>query len=284
MQRAVRQPDLIAPETTLRHRLGRRVQAAPRMGQIIKALRLSMACLAVGLAVTAFRLTRLPLSLSPLAAVFCITCATMLQNDWRDRYHDIKKGKTFASAHPRIFLLLLLSVWSACCLLVGAIALQNAGPALLLAAMAVAGLIYSETRKIPWAPIILTAITSASPAFLPATLAADASRTLPLFAAAALLVFGREILKDLADEKFDAGHKWTIPLAYGDRTAKWLAMLSVVGGCLIAAIISPLVVAGIFLAAIGVVLFWRNISPATAKSWLDTGVAVALAVLVTFPP
>jgi 4-hydroxybenzoate polyprenyltransferase len=284
MQRALRQPDLITPETNLTHWLRGRWRAASGAGQMIKALRVSMACLAVGLAVTAYRLERLPLSLSTLAAVFCITCATMLQNDWRDRYHDIKKGKSFASDHPRIFLLFLLSVWCACCLSVGVIALQNGTLALLLAAMALAGLVYSETRKIPWTPVFLTAVTSASPALLPATVAADAAPALRLFAAAALLIFGREILKDLADKPFDDGHKWTIPLAYGNRTAKWLAIVSVIGGCLVAALISPLAIAGILPAGMGAVLSRRNLSLATAKRWLDVGTALALLVLAGFPP
>ena len=46
------------------------------------------------------------------------------------------------------------------------------------------------------------------------------AQMLPLFGAAALLVFGREILKDVEDEEIDGGYKWTIPLAYGNRAAR----------------------------------------------------------------
>jgi 4-hydroxybenzoate polyprenyltransferase len=86
--------------------------------------------------------------------------------------------------------------------------------------MALAGLLYSEVRKIPWTPISLSALTSGSPAFLPSTLRADAAEMWPLFAAASLLMFGREILKDLEDETIDQGYKWTIPVAYGERATE----------------------------------------------------------------
>ncbi len=248
------------------------------------ALRMTMACLAVGLAVSAFRLARLQLSVLALASVFCIFCAARLQNDWRDRYQDVKRGKSFAFAHAKLFLLCLLSCWAVCCLLVGAVALQNGPLALLLAAMGLAGLLYSETRKLPWVPILISAITSASPAFLPSTLEPDMDRMLPLFAAAALYIFGREILKDLEDVRFDEDYKWTIPLAYGDRIARRLAVVSVAGACISVATISSLAVAGILAAAIGLVLFCRNISLGTTMNWLDAGAALVILALVAFPP
>ena len=234
------------------------------------ASRATMAFLAVGLAVSAFRLAKLQLSLATLASVFCIFCVARLQNDWRDRYQDIKKEKKFASSYAKLFLLYLLLCWAVCCLLIGMVALQNKMSTLLLVAMALVGLFYSETRKIPWLPISLSAITSASPAFLPLPLEPDAARML-LFVAATLLIFGREILKDLEDKKFDEDYKWTIPLAYGDRTAKWLVIVSVAGACVFAAAISPLTIPGILVASIGLVLFCRSIPPATTMNWLDAG-------------
>jgi 4-hydroxybenzoate polyprenyltransferase len=248
------------------------------------ALRLSMACLAVGLAVSAFRLARLPLSLPTLGAVFFIFCGARLQNDWRDRHHDLKKGKTLAYSRPKLFLLSLFACWSACCLLIGLAARQDEALALLLSAMALAGLLYSEMRRVPWAPISLSAITSASPAFLPSTLKTDAAEMWPLFAAAALLMFGREILKDLEDEKIDQGYKWTIPVAYGERTARRFAIASVVIACVSATTISPLAIIGSLAAGVALVMFWRDGAPRVIMNWLDTGAALVIAAVAAFPP
>ena len=247
-------------------------------------LRTSMACLAVGLAASAFRLAKLQISLSILASVFFIFCAARLQNDWRDRYQDRKRGKTFASSHQRIFLSCLLACWAVCCLLIVIVASRSATSALLLSAMALAVLLYSETRKIPWLPISLFTITCASPAFLPSTLESNTERMLPLFAAAALFIFGREILTDLRDKEFDRTYKWTIPVAYGDRAAKWLAIISIAGACIAVATISPLVIAGILVAGMGLTLFCRDTSPTRTTNWLDGGAALVVAALVTFPP
>lgn len=243
-----------------------------------------MACLAVGLTVAAFRLAKLEPPVIALAAVFCIACAARLQNDWRDRFHDRKKGKTLASAHPWAFVLGVLASWSVCCLLVAVIAVQSATLALVLAALALAGMIYSETRAVPWLPISLSAAASAAPALLPSALQGGTVQMLPLFGAAALLVFGREILKDIEDEGVDGGYKWTIPLAYGNRTAKWLVVASVAGGCAVAAIISPLAIAGVALAVTGIVLVWRNAAPAATMRWLDAGAALVIIALAVFPP
>ena len=266
----------------LEHSLQRRCRSVADHTAVLRPL--WMACLAVGLAATAYRLTKLPMSAWTLAAVLCISCATRLQNDWRDRYHDLQKGKTFAWAYPKLFVVTVLSFWTVCTLLLATIALRNRTSALLLVAAAIAGLLYSETRRIPWAPILLSAIASASPAFLPSTLKPEVGRLLPLFAVAVLLIFGREILKDVEDKKFDAGYKWTIPLAYGCRAARWLATASVAGACVVAATISPLACVGILAAGAGLVLFWRDSAPATTMNCLDTGAALVIGALLIFPP
>jgi 4-hydroxybenzoate polyprenyltransferase len=248
---------------------------------VIHALRLAMGCLAaIALAMSAFRLTEHKPSLLVLAALFCIVGATRLQNDWRDRYHDIGKGKALACSRPRLFAGCVLGLWALCCVLIGVVALQSGMTALLLGAMGLIGLVYSEARRIPWAPILLCSITAASPAFLPATLDQGLNRTLPLFVAAALLIFGREILKDFEDKKIDENYKWTIPLAYGERTAKWLVGMSVSGACIVVATITPWAIAGTVIMAAGLVLLRRDVSPQRAANWVDVGAAFAVAALV----
>jgi 4-hydroxybenzoate polyprenyltransferase len=248
------------------------------------ALRGSMAYLGVGLVVCAFRIANVPLSFSVLAAVFCVFCVARLQNDWRDRYHDVGKGKLFASERPRMFLFVLVAAWAICCALIAITAVGHWPAALLLCGMALAALLYSETRRLRWVPISLSALTSASPVLLPATVVRGTDPMLSLFAAVALLIFGREILKDLEDRRIDAGYKWTIPLAYGDRTAKWLAIASVAGAAALAAAVSPLGIAGVCIAAVGLVLVSRDTAPADAMKWLDAGAAFVIGALVIFPP
>lgn len=246
-------------------------------------LRTTMACLAVGLAATALRIAGQPVSALTLAAVFLIFCAARMQNDWRDRRQDIKKGKTFAARRPRLFASLLLANWAACGALIGLEALRSVPLALLLAAMVVAGLVYSETRRVPWMPISISVITSASPAFIPSTLVPGAKPMLPLFAAAALFILGRELLKDLDDRPIDGGYKWTIPVAYGERTAKWVAVLSLAGACVACAAISPLTLLGIVVAAVGVTLIGLDGSRSATLDWLDAGAALVILALLVFP-
>jgi 4-hydroxybenzoate polyprenyltransferase len=246
-------------------------------------LRARMAWLGVGLAACAFRVASLPLPLSALVPVFCIFTATRLQNDWRDRNHDLKKGKRFASGHPGLFLGLVFSSWALCGLLIVIAALQNRMLALLLLLMVLEGLIYSETRRVPWLPISISVLLSASPAFFPATLTSDVNRMLPLFAVAALFIFGREMLKDLEDSAIDAGYKWTIPVAYGERTAKWLAIGSIVAACAVAATISPWTLGGSIVAVMGLFLFSRDSPLSTTMNWLDIGAALVVVTLVMFP-
>jgi 4-hydroxybenzoate polyprenyltransferase len=248
------------------------------------ALRGSMAYLGVGLVVCAFRIANVPLSFSILAAVFCVFCVARLQNDWRDRHHDVGKGKFFASERPGMFLVGLAAAWALCCALIAITALEHWQAALLLCGMALAALVYSETRRLQWVPILLSALTSASPVLLPATVMRGADPMLPLFAAVVLLIFGREILKDLEDRRIDGGYKWTIPLAYGDRAAKRLAIASVAGAAILAAAVSPLGIAGVALAGVGLVLILRDTAPADAMKWLDAGAALVIGALVIFPP
>jgi 4-hydroxybenzoate polyprenyltransferase len=108
-----------------------------------------MCLLAALLTVAAFHLADLPTSWLVVATIFFIACSSMLQNDWRDRYHDDQKGKDIALRYPRKFLSLVSIFWI---IVGGCIVLsfmQNFHTGLALVAIALIGLIYSEVRKIP---------------------------------------------------------------------------------------------------------------------------------------
>lgn len=132
----------------------------------VHAFRLPVCLFAAGLALVSFRMSGMRPSWSAVLAMLLIACAMMLQNDWRDRAHDRKKGKTLALRHPRTFLALVIATWSIA-VMVAILATREHGPVgYMLFGAIVVGLVYSETRTIPVVPILLVAIASASPALM----------------------------------------------------------------------------------------------------------------------
>ena len=84
------------------------------MIKLIKAIRLPECFGVVALGFIAFKYAGIkPESLTLITLLFVIA-STMLQNDWRDRFHDIEKGKTFASERPALFLCWLILFWIIC--------------------------------------------------------------------------------------------------------------------------------------------------------------------------
>ncbi|WP_048863408.1 hypothetical protein, partial [Acidisphaera rubrifaciens] len=59
----------------------------------MRPARAFMACLAAALAVAAFRVAGVALPPVVVPAVFALACVARLQNDWRDRRHDRRKGR-----------------------------------------------------------------------------------------------------------------------------------------------------------------------------------------------
>ena len=51
--------------------------------------------------------------LTPWIPIFIAVAgiATMFQNDWRDRHHDYRKGKTFVVDNEKNFLWVTVSLW-----------------------------------------------------------------------------------------------------------------------------------------------------------------------------
>lgn len=218
-----------------------------------------------------------------LVALFTIivASATMAHNDWRDKEHDAKKGKTFALNHSKSFGVMVVFLWFAS--LSGAVGLWILNPwyGILSALIVVSGLIYSETRRIPLLPALLVTLTSASPALYANP---RNEKVLAMFLVVALLIYGREILKDLDDYSHDAGYKWTLPLAYGTRVAKFLAGLIMLVLPFVAVWVSAKTLAGAPFILMSASCLILNKNHRSAKTLLDIGMVVIIATLLVSGP
>lgn len=252
------------------------------MSAWIKSLRLSVCVLASFLAITGFTLAGTGISWVAVMAVFFGTSATMLQNDWRDRFHDIRKGKVLAYQHAGKFLTLLLTFWLVSGGLIALAAVHDTSVGIALAILAVAGVVYSETRMIPFVPIVLVSLVSASPAALPLAAGANSEKLWLLFLSATLVVFAREITKDLDDKRIDGGYKWTIPLAIGEQRSRILAAVVVVAGLAAAAKVSLAILPAASLTVIAAVALVRGAEPSTSRKYIDAGMALVILTLITF--
>ena len=246
----------------------------------IKSLRLPICFLAGLLAVASFRIANMNVPWIEVIAVFFVACAIMLQNDWRDRRHDGHKGKTLAIQHQEAFLALLLTFWTVSCGLILVAITRDSNIGIALVTMAFVGLIYSEVRRIPLAPIILVALTSGSPALLPIVAGAHEGNAWLVFLSATLIIFGREIIKDIDDERIDNGYKWTIPLVLGSKRARGIAAVAIVIGLAVAVRVSLMILPASLLAMVGVVLLIRGSHPSASRIYLDVGAALTVLTFV----
>lgn len=241
----------------------------------IKALRLPISILAGLLTVVSFKLVGLTSrSWLPALAVVAIACAHMVQNDWRDRFHDLKKGKDLAARHPRAFFVFTAIVWSIAAFLTLAVWRQDDRMGLIPACAMLVGFIHPETRRILLMPTTLGAITAASPVLFPVLVGNGSSAIWLLFVATAMVIFAREILKDLDDLSVDRGYKWTLPLKIGvDRSYTLVAALCL-GSVVIAAMISASTLVGAPLIGASLLCDRKR-----AKLLLDLGMATVIGAL-----
>jgi len=247
-----------------------------------KSLRLSVCILASFLAITGFTLAGTGISWVAVMAVFFIASATMLQNDWRDRFHDISKGKVLACQQAGKFLVLLSVFWLISGGLIALTVVHDTSVGVALVIVAAAGIVYSETRMIPFVPIVLVSLASASPVALPIVAGASSEKLWLLFLSATLVVFAREITKDMDDKQIDGGYKWTIPLAFGEQRSRILAAVVIVAGLVAAAKVSLAILPAASLAVIAAVALVRGMKPSTSRKYLDAGMALVILTLITF--
>jgi len=212
----------------------------------IKSLRLPTCLLSGFLTLLSFRLARIELSYLAAFTVAVIAVATMVWNDWRDKVHDTKKGRRLAHDRPKQFLFFSLMLWAFALTLTIMLFREEFRFGILALCMVVVGMLYSEMRLIPVIPTLFVSVTAASSTLFP-LLVGDSGRMRNwlLFAAVAIFIFGREILKDLDDHSIDRGYKWTFPVKIGVRISRVLVVQLWLTSIMIGALINPLSLAGI---------------------------------------
>src|SRR3989338_6465882 len=103
----------------------------------LKLLRPTTALLAAICTVAAFRVIHLPIPWIAVATIMAVASTAMLMNDWRDRQHDVLKGKVLPVEYPRAFLVFLLCMWGMSGVLIGfSFLLNGAGMGLMLTIIA----------------------------------------------------------------------------------------------------------------------------------------------------
>lgn len=207
------------------------------MSGYIKAMRWHINLFVPLLVVVSFRIAGLDLAeaILPAIAMFVIACATMVENDLRDREHDRQKGKVHAAEHPRQYLIFAASLWLISLLLSVVLWRLHGAEAAMLTLSAIAiGVAYSELLLVPGLPNLLVAVCSALGTLFPLAISPDANSVhiWLLFVCVAGSIYGREVLKDFEDQEIDAGHKWTWPVAKGERSARRIASVAYIVGTL----------------------------------------------------
>lgn len=249
----------------------------------LKLLRPTTALLAAIFTVAAFKVAHLSIPWIVVATMMTLASAAMLINDWRDRYHDVPKGKNVPIKRAREFIVFMLCIWgTACALITFSFILNGIGMGVALTVIATACLLYSETRQVVLVPGVFVAATAASPALLPTTIGAEMRDVLPLFLLGFFVVLGREILKDIEDAKIDPGYKWTIPVVVGMLWSKVIAITMIAVGLGFAISISSLTIPGIVVASLQTVVLAnaKGSSLKIPRTMLDLGLTIIMFSLI----
>ncbi len=241
------------------------------MFKFIKAMRISDCLLMVTIGLIGFKYAGVPYSILLLVALFSVITVTMLQNDWRDRVHDIGKGKMLATQKPFLFLCWLIFFWILCVVLVSMVVFKYHFWGILFVGMALVGAIYSEARRIPLLSVTIVTITVASTTLLPMVFGVEFKMLWPLFVSVALIMFGRETLHDIADIEVDRGYKKTVPIVFGDKFARTISTITLLIGCGILISISAASVVGTIFVAWGLSKVYKETRLITSRKKIDFG-------------
>jgi hypothetical protein len=95
-------------------------------------------------------------------------------------------------------------------------------------------------------PLVVVSLTSASPLLLPLAFGASWASVELLFVAVVLILCGRETLHDIADKGADISYKQTVPVVFGERAARVVAIVALCVGCGFAIAVSPTCAIGTF--------------------------------------
>lgn len=220
-------------------------------------------------------------NLAILVVIFTVFVgsAIMTHNDWRDRFHDKQKGKTFALEHCKIFPNLVIFLWTCAAAWAAFLLEVNYLFGILSFGIIITGLIYSEILKIPFVPNFVVAMTNASLVLYSIIFSPSKAGWL-LFAAIMFFILAKEILKDLDDFDIDEGHKWTWPLQIGVKRSKILSgiFFLISYGCLVGISLKALIGAPLFI--ITSIMLIANQNYKFAKKIGDGGILICLVLFL----
>lgn len=191
-----------------------------RQKELLAALRLPTGVFAAGFVLVGFKFYPMAwLAATITALTFAgITFGIMMFNDFIDRHHDVKKGKTFAQNHPWQ----MLTWWARLSLVtlggIAAIGFLDFRLALFCGLVWIVGLLYSYVPHWYVVQNLIVATCSAS-AVLGGAIHSQSIRPATILAFLIILgiIFFREVVKDIEDRLIDGGYKNTIPV----KTASW---------------------------------------------------------------
>lgn len=206
-------------------------------------------------------------------AVICSSC--MCWNNWRDRFHNRHLGRTLATNQPKTYFCFTISMLLVSGLLTFLLFRQEPKFILIASVMITLGLIYSETRKIVFVQNLIVSICSACPVLFPVTTGDCTTSLWTLFLGVMLMIYGREVIKDIFHCEYDLNWKNTFPVILGNTKSKLIA------GALL--LIAPLIIAmainvSVGLACLCVEIFGLAVgflarSHTWSKPVIDTGMA-----------
>lgn len=248
---------------------------------LIKTARLPECSLVTLLCLLGFAVANTPPHATTLAGLFCVVLATMIHNDWRDRLHDLNKGKTFAADHPTLLAASAGVMWIVCLGILIQVFSVNRNAAVMLFAMMAVGLLYSEARRIPFLSITLVTLTVASATLTPIAFGASLSNVLPLFVTTVLIMFGRENLHDINDVLADRGYKKTIPVVLGDKAARIASAVTLTSGCITALSISYIATFGICSILYGLAAIKKDPHVTKVRKMVDVGMVLIILGLLS---
>ena len=251
----------------------------------IDSLRLSMTLPAAALVHMGFVLSGHPTNWLSVAIVFVVAVATMLQNDYDDRFHDFPKGKRLAYHNPKIFRLVLFVLWTFVIIFSAKVLTDSHFQGFLLFVCTAIGIFYSYSRQVAFLPLFLMAFTSSLPALFALRLEISAILCIGLCIAVFSIIMGREIIKDFEDKDIDKGYKKTIfteKIMSEKMAMKWSAVL-ILAGLLITFLFRPshsdfaslLYWFGAVCCLVSIIGLWAGTNSTTAKkSVLDIGIGL----------
>lgn len=216
-----------------------------------------------------------------ISSAFFISCASMVQNDWRDRHHDLKKGKCLVLENEWKYFGLVVLMWVVAFSMAIAMAiLMPKAVSVIPWAMIFLGLVYSETRKIFLLPMTLIALTAASSALFPVFQNYHHPIIWMFSVAMFVASLTHEIIKDLEDWTVDIGYKNTLPRKIGTRSSEMVAGILMILAFGLMALITSVTLAGLPFCAIAYYCLFKKRTYLAAKRFFDGGIITATLVLL----